>query len=694
MINLTEDSRRQLVSRSRSAEREKGDGKTRYEKRLKSRFANNVRNYNKIDMNSLFRTNILTVNIEVKGETDDYIVTISFGGFLDILHEYIERDKGEINLRTIVRALVDAFNRDNVFIHCSCLHPDTRIKLLDGTCPTVSEMLDRYNAGETLYVYSVDEKGDFHPGEVEKVWVTGTTTEFIKVTLDNGEEILTTPDHPYMLRDGSYRIAENLSVGTSLMPLYTSTTSNGYDTVKLNSTNRYNSIYKIVAQTYHSSDILEAANRAENQSTPANKKMRYKVAIHHSDFNKHNNNPENLKVMTSYEHWEYHASCLFENKPDNIKEQIREKSRQAAIKRNSNPTQRMLECRKAFIEAGRRRNYDEDRKLQQADIMRRTMKEYYQNLSSDQLQEFHRLRSHNSKDAWMKGCFNTEAFTEAAKARGEHLRSPQMRESSKLGVKNYWDILSAADREARRYNTNMTKIRKNLEYLISNNLPLTLDSYNAYKTNGSPNISPTFNSIDDAIKHFKLNHKVIAIERITVPETPVYDIKVKQWENFAVDAGVILHNCPDWKYRFAYWATKDQIIAKDPENRPSDITNPTNKLGAGCKHVMLVLANVGWLIKVASVINNYIKYMEKHREQQYAKFIYPAIYGKEYEKPVQTNIFSDDEIETDSDIIDRSNEEGRIRGRFSSENQPIRNPSIRKLRHLDDEVDDEVDING
>lgn len=50
--------------------------------------------------------------------------------------------------------------------------------------------------------------------------------------------------------------------------------------------------------------------------------------------------------------------------------------------------------------------------------------------------------------------------------------------------------------------------------------------------------------------------------------------------------------------------------------------------------------------------------------------------------------------ETDSDIIDRSNEEGHIRGRFSSENQPIRNPSIRKLRHLDDEVDDEVDING
>lgn len=271
MINLTEDSRRQLVSKGRSAEREKGDGKTRYEKRLKSRFANNVRNYNKIDMNKLFRTNILTINIEVKGETDDYIVTISFGGFLDILRDYIEKSNGKLDLRTIVRSLIDAFNRDNVFIHCSC---------------------------------------------------------------------------------------------------------------------------------------------------------------------------------------------------------------------------------------------------------------------------------------------------------------------------------------------------------------------------------------------------------------------------------------PDWKYRMAYFATKDQIIAQNPENRPSKITNPNNKLGPGCKHVMLVLANTGWLIKVASVINNYIHYMEKHREQQYAQIIYPAIYGKDYEGPVQMNIFGDDEVETDTEFIDKSNEEGRVRGRFSKANQPPRNPSIRKVRGEEEVFDDEVEVNG
>ena len=138
--------------------------------------------------------------------------------------------------------------------------------------------------------------------------------------------------------------------------------------------------------------------------------------------------------------------------------------------------------------------------------------------------------------------------------------------------------------------------------------------------------------------------------------------------------------CPDWHYRMGYWASVDNIITGNKEIRPSKITNPNNKLGPGCKHVMLVLSNTGWIIKVGSVVNNYINYMEKHQKSLYAKIIYPAIYGKKYEEPVQTSIFDDDDLETGSEFIDKSNEEGRVRGRFSSTNQPARNPSIRKIQ--------------
>ena len=56
---------------------------------------------------------------------------------------------------------------------------------MDGTSPTVEELCKRFNNGEKLYTYSVDSLGDFKPGEIEKVWITGIKSNFIKVTLDN-----------------------------------------------------------------------------------------------------------------------------------------------------------------------------------------------------------------------------------------------------------------------------------------------------------------------------------------------------------------------------------------------------------------------------------------------------------------------------------------------------------------------------
>lgn len=133
---------------------------------------------------------------------------------------------------------------------------------------------------------------------------------------------------------------------------------------------------------------------------------------------------------------------------------------------------------------------------------------------------------------------------------------------------------------------------------------------------------------------------------------------------------VYIHcSCPDWKYRMAFWATVTDILSGDPENRPSKITNPKNTLGPGCKHVMLVLANTSWLIKVASVIHNYIKYFEKNKKQQYADILYPAIFGKEYEEPVQLSFDDSDELESDTQIIDDANKAGIERGRFQTGNQ-------------------------
>lgn len=656
---LREDSRNQLISKSRKSPK----GRQRYNRRLKSSISSSVREYNQIDMNKLFKDNILTVAIPVRGETDDYVVRISFGGFCDILHDELERNGNKLDLRSVLRALMIGFNKEDVYIGCSCLHPETRIKLLDGTEPTVEELKNRYDSGEKLYVYSTDENGDFKPGEVEKVWITKEgVSEFIKVTLDNGEEILTTPDHKYMLRTGEYTQAEDLTPGTSLMPLYFSS-ANGYETVKKNSTGRYHSVYKQVAETLKSCEIAEAQQRAELDDSA---RFTYRVAIHHKDFNKRNNSPENLQPMTACEHWYYHAKLCG---PDRVvTDRAREISRMNAYKRNANPTPAMIEARRIWNERGRLRNYDPDRKEQQAALMGRVVRNYWENISEDDRNKFSEKASKRMKNCWETGCFDTEKFHEARLREGHRLLSnPEHQKKMLYG-----------------------RPKKVLEYLVANNIELTEENYEKYKRRTDPHITTLFDSFEEAIRYYKLNHRVISVERVKIEPVSVYDIQVKDYHNFLVNSSVIVHNCEDFFYRYGYYATKNNISSLAPQNIPSDITNPDDSLGSGCKHILLVLSNTKWIIKVASVIRNYINYAEEHLQRAYAEVIYPAIYKKKYEKPYQPGLFDKDEIDTDQETIDVSNKAAQERGRFKPGNQQ----GVQFAPNEKDSEQDEFELEG
>ena len=139
---------------------------------------------------------------------------------------------------------------------------------------------------------------------------------------------------------------------------------------------------------------------------------------------------------------------------------------------------------------------------------------------------------------------------------------------------------------------------------------------------------------------------------------------------------VYIHcTCPDFTYRFAYYSTRNDFNSGAPETRPSDITNPDDSLGSACKHVLLVLNNTSWIIRVARVIANYIKYMENHYQKLYADIIFPAVFGRSYEEPVQLNIDDkedrDDTLATedDTDTIDTANQYNQDRTRFQKGNK-------------------------
>lgn len=153
---------------------------------------------------------------------------------------------------------------------------------------------------------------------------------------------------------------------------------------------------------------------------------------------------------------------------------------------------------------------------------------------------------------------------------------------------------------------------------------------------------------------------------------------------FNKDDVYISCSCPDFYYRFGYWTTRNDTNSGAPQSIPSDITNPNDSLGSGCKHILLVLNNTSWLIKVASVINNYIHYMEAHYERAYSEIIYPAIYGKPYDRDVQLRMDDPDNLATDADTdeLDKSNEYGRTRTQFKKGNEE-------GIRFASKEIDDE-----
>src|SRR5688572_23339881 len=100
-----------------------------------------------------------------------------------------------------------------------CFTGDTKIKLLDGTEKTFAE-LARLKSDEVFYVYSVDKNGRVVIGEGRNSRITRQQAELIELTLDTGARIRCTPDHRFMLRDGTYKVAQDLTEDDSLMPGY------------------------------------------------------------------------------------------------------------------------------------------------------------------------------------------------------------------------------------------------------------------------------------------------------------------------------------------------------------------------------------------------------------------------------------------------------------------------------------------
>lgn len=101
-----------------------------------------------------------------------------------------------------------------------CLHGDTLIAVADGrNAVTIKQLAEE---SKPFDVYTVKD-GKVVIGKAIKAFKTKSNTKLIKIVLDDGSSFKATPDHPIMLRDGSYRLADELMVDDELKPFCNST---------------------------------------------------------------------------------------------------------------------------------------------------------------------------------------------------------------------------------------------------------------------------------------------------------------------------------------------------------------------------------------------------------------------------------------------------------------------------------------
>ena len=120
--SLKEDTRNLLLNKSRNqgAYKDQSHGKNRFERKKLSKVANTVKEYNKIDMNDLFKNDTLTVNIPVVGETGNYEVTIKMEGVVAELAKNIKNNQNKLEFRSVIQALTKVFNTADIYVRCNC----------------------------------------------------------------------------------------------------------------------------------------------------------------------------------------------------------------------------------------------------------------------------------------------------------------------------------------------------------------------------------------------------------------------------------------------------------------------------------------------------------------------------------------------------------------------------------------------
>ncbi len=395
-----------------------------------------------------------------------------------------------------------------------CFTADTKVKLTDGRDLTFTELIREYEQGKRNFTFTVNEKGSIQIAEIKNPRMTKKNAEIMKVILDNGEEIKCTLNHKFMLKDGSYKESKDLMPEDSLMPAYFRISAKsdnpnvaGYSMVFQPRQGLWNFVH-VLADEWNISNEVYAKSAGRIR--------------HHADFNKINNNPDNIRRIGWKEHWKTHYELTSQkHKTDN---EYVKKLAQGRKEYWSNPENRKKHSKiTSFrnIKNWKNDKYREQMRITLSNINKKYLKEH-----PEIIEKISQRASATLKRLW---------------------KIPEYKElfHNKIVASN------------KRRLTNLTGKKKFLKicaYLKENNL--SFDKENYEKVRREIFGVKSFTSWDLGIKKYYSdnknlviceingNHKVSKIELLK-EFADVYDLAIDNTHNFALSAGIFVHNSVD-----------------------------------------------------------------------------------------------------------------------------------------------------
>ncbi|MEX0917971.1 MAG: toprim domain-containing protein [Candidatus Paceibacterota bacterium] len=434
-----------------------------------------------------------------------------------------------------------------------CFSGDTKVALTDGRDVSFKDLVKERAEGKQHYCYTIGDDGRVAIGEVRHPRITKRDAEVMNVVLDTGEKIQCTPDHRFMLRDGSYKEAKDLVASDSLMPLYRKLserggriTIDGYEMV-YDPADRYWIFTHLLSDRFNQTRGVYERTDGDH--------------VHHIDFNKLNNDPDNLMPLSKEDHMKLHSEHASRTlHTEAAKEKARRVHKTTEYRQKIRNIMTTPEMRRMLSRRAKKQWEDDTYK---AYMVERFLEFYH---SNDVYRKETKTRLNKAQQEYWGDPENRKKQAERVAAFFKE--NPELREELRTQAHKQWNDTELRAwrseetkkqwtpefRRARKQAYDQTYLNKMLDALHSiyaETGSVDLERYEQVRaTTGDRSlIRPQtvadrfFGGSIDALKEAAIqhNHRVKAVEQC-IERIDVYDIEVPGTHNFALASGVFVHN--------------------------------------------------------------------------------------------------------------------------------------------------------